>query len=310
MSSTAARTSVSLVGLGALGTPIAARLGAAGLDLAVYDIDAAKVRDLAATTGARAAYRPEDLSSADFYVCLLPDSNVVESVMLGDRGLFEVAKAGALIIDMGSSDPRRTRRLAGHASARGIHFVDAPVSGGLARARTGTLTVIFGGPQDLLDRARPVFEPIAESVIRVGEVGAGHAMKALNNLLSAIGLSAAAEIMEIGRRFGLEPHTMLEVLNRSTGANNATQTKFAQYVLSETYASGFRLSLMVKDMSTAVDLGANSGVRLPLSDACLDQWRAAAALLPNDADQTHFASLTYAGSGRHGLSEDRKETCE
>jgi 3-hydroxyisobutyrate dehydrogenase len=310
MSSTAGRTSVSLVGLGALGTPIASRLGAAGLDLTVYDIDSAKVRELAAATGARVAYRPEDLSGAEFYVCLLPDSNVVESVMLGERGLFEVVKAGSLIIDMGSSDPRRTRQLAGSASARGIHFVDAPVSGGLARARTGTLTVMFGGPHDLLDRARPVFEPIAESIIRVGEVGAGHAMKALNNLLSAIGLSAAAEIMEIGRRFGLEPHTVLEVLNRSTGGNNATQTKFAQYVLSETYASGFRLSLMVKDMSTAVDLGADCGVRLPLSDVCLDQWRAAAALLPNDADQTHFASLTYAGSGGHALSEDRKETCE
>jgi 3-hydroxyisobutyrate dehydrogenase len=144
---------------------------------------------------------------------------------------------------------------------------------------------------------QPVLEAVAARIVHVGAVGAGHAMKALNNIMSAAGLSVACEVIEVGRRFGLDPETMLEVLNGSTGRNHATETKIAQYVLSERFDSGFLLRLMLKDLVIGVDLAHEVGADIPIGEACLALWQKAAEFLPPDSDQTLVAVLPGGGRG-------------
>jgi 3-hydroxyisobutyrate dehydrogenase len=222
---------------------------------------------------------------------MLPDSDAVEQVALGQGGLFDVLEAGALVLDMGSSVPRRTVALARRAAEAGLELADAPVSGGLAKACSGELTAMFGGTPEQLERCRPALDAMTATVVPMGPVGSGHAMKALNNVMSATGLSIACEVIEVGRRFGLDPDLMVEVLNGSTGRNHATETKVRQFVLSESFDSGFLLRLMLKDLRIAADLADDVGAATPLADACRELWAGAAEVLPADADQTRIAEL-------------------
>jgi 3-hydroxyisobutyrate dehydrogenase len=279
---------VGFVGAGAMGGPMVRRLAGSGRRLVVHDRDAGRLEELAGAAGVEAATDLAALHAAGVVLAMLPDSDAVESVV---ARLLDVLRPGALVIDMGSSEPGRTVALAERARAAGLDLVDAPVSGGVARAVTGDLTIMFGGSPDLLDRCRPLLQALGSTITHVGPVGAGHAMKALNNLLSAIGLAAAGEVIEVGRRFGLRPEVMLDVLNRSTGRNHATETKIARFVLSERFDSGFALRLMVKDVAIAAGLAAGTGVATPIADACVAAWRAAAAVLPPDADHTWMAAV-------------------
>src|SRR5690606_3310055 len=137
---------------------------------------------------------------------------------------------------------------------RGIDMIDAPVSGGVRRAITGELAVMIGGEPAVIERCRPVLDALGKQLFAVGKLGAGDAMKCLNNYVSAAGLLAAAEGLVAAQRFGLEPKKALEVLNASTGKNNSTEHKFAQFILSRTFGSGFSLGLMAKDLRTALEL--------------------------------------------------------
>jgi 3-hydroxyisobutyrate dehydrogenase len=241
--------------------------------------------------GATAALDLAALADASVVVLLLPDSSIVEKVVPGENGLLRLLRPGSLVLDMGSSDPRSTVRLAEAAAAEDVEYADAPVSGGVRRARAGDLTIMFGGSESQLERVRPLFDAVGSKVVPTGAVGSAHAMKALNNLLSAVGLAAALEVIEVGRRFGLEPHAMLDVLNGSSGQNNATSTKVAQYVLSETYDAGFGLRLMLKDVRTAISMARELDASTPLGDACLALWARAADELPPDADHTEIGSV-------------------
>jgi len=160
-----------------------------------------------------------------------------------------------MVIDMSSSDPMRTRELAARAGASGVTLIDAPVSGGVAGARAGSLTVMVGGPAGVLDRLRPVLEVLGSHVVHAGDiVGAGHAIKALNNLMSAAHLLASSEALLAGRQFGLDPEVMLSIVNSSSGRSGSTQVKWSKFILPEAYDSGFGLRLMLKDMRIALQL--------------------------------------------------------
>ena len=287
----ARKETVALVGLGSLGSAVAARIRTAGLELLLYDVDQARTADVVEATGGRGVPDIPALADASIAVCLLPDTDAVDDVVRGRPGLLGALAPGSLVLDMGSSDPHRTIELADAASAVGIEYADAPVSGGVARAHAGDLTVMFGGTEEQLERARPILEAVGSTVVPVGRVGAAHAAKALNNLLSAIGLAGALEVLEVAQRFGVDPDLMLEIVNGSSGRNNATETKIKQFVLSETFGSGFALGLMLKDVSTAIDVAREVNASTPLGDACLALWRSAAEQLPPDADHTSIASL-------------------
>jgi 3-hydroxyisobutyrate dehydrogenase len=283
---------IGFVGLGNMGGPMAARLVEAGHELCVYDVVPA-ARERFAGHAALAA-TVTGVSTADTVLLMLPDSAVVERVLLGD-GLLDRLRAGTLLVDMSSSDPSRTRELAGAAAARGVTLVDAPVSGGVAGARGGTLTIMVGGPAPAFEALRPLFDVLGSRVVHAGEpVGAGHAIKALNNLMSAAHLMVASEALLAGQAFGLDPRVMLDIVNASSGRSGSTETKWPKFVLPGTYDSGFGLRLMLKDMGIALGLQEATGTPAAVSAAALAAWAAAAEALPADADHTEVAAWLAA----------------
>ena len=295
---------VLFVGLGAMGTPMASALARAGHDLLLRDVDDARAQALATELEVQAVTGdalPSAASTAAAVVLMLPDSSVVEAVLLGEHGLLAHLPSGALVVDMSSSRPSSTVALAARAAAAGIAYVDAPVSGGVSRARDASLAVMVGADEQAYDRALPLLSAMGGDVTRVGGPGAGHAMKALNNLLSAIGLVAASEVLAVGARFGLEPKTMLDVLNGSTGRNHATEVKMERFVLSGAFDSGFSMRLMVKDLRTALDLAHETGTPVPLSAGALEEWTAALRTLEGTvdgpADHTHIAAYVEHRAG-------------
>ena len=261
---------------------MASRLVAAGYEVLGYD----------AKPGARERFPDarETLAeaAAGTVVLMLPDSAAVRQVLLGD-GLFDALAPGSVIVDMGSSQPTETRVLAEEAARRGVELVDAPVSGGVRGALAGTLTIMAGGSDEQFASCRPLLEAIGGKVLHVGPVGAGHALKALNNLLSGTTLLASAEAVLVGRRFGLDPQLMLDAINVSTGRSWSTEHKLPEFVLTETYDAGFGLRLMVKDLRIAAGLAEATGTPLELGEASVAVWERAAADLPEDADHTEIA---------------------
>lgn len=284
---------VGFVGIGAMGDPMSTCVAMAGVETLIADADASRAASLAAD-GRRRAVTLAELGTCDAVVLMLPDSNVVEAVLLAD-GLLDRLQPGSVLLDMSSSDPRHTRALGARVAEREVAFADAPVSGGVARARTGELTVMVGADGLLFDRIKPLLSTMAANVFHVGDLGSGHAAKALNNLLSATGLLVAIEAVEAARRFGLDPVTLLELVNVSTGMNHATKTKIERYVLSETFDSGFRARLMLKDLRTARALCEEMGLGTGLAAAVAETWATATEQLGEGADQTEVYRVT-AGS--------------
>jgi 3-hydroxyisobutyrate dehydrogenase len=191
-----------------------------------------------------------------------------------------------VFIDMSSSDPVGTRTLGEELIAAGFGFVDAPVSGGVKRAIAGTLSIMAGGKAATIDSVEPILKAMGSTVFRTGAIGSGHAMKALNNYVSAAGLIAAVEALQVGRAFGLDPELITDVLNTSTGKNNATENKLKQFVISERYDSGFLLTLMAKDVRIADGLAEAVGVPTPFADLCAEIMDEGSRSLGPEADHT------------------------
>ena len=260
---------VGFVGVGSMGWPMANRLLQAGYTVTVYDAVKAQAERFAKEVGGTAAADCRTLAqTSDVIVTMLPTSAIVESVLQGEQGVMAGMQPGSVIVEMSSGVPAYTQRLAQQVAAAGAELVDAPVSGGVPRARTGELAIMFGGPAQTLERVRPVLQAMGTSIAHTGGVGSAHAMKALNNLVSAGGFLIGVEAMIIGQQFGLDPNVIVDVLNASTGMNNSTQKKFKQFVLSRSFNSGFGLDLMVKDLGIALSMGTDSGTPTPFASLC------------------------------------------
>jgi 3-hydroxyisobutyrate dehydrogenase len=278
---------VLVIGLGNMGAPMASRAHAAGFDIRGADPAAAARADLAAA-GIRVAADPvELLDGVGTVVLMLPSSAIVEQVLLAD-GLARELPAGTVVVDMSSSDPVRTRVLAATLADLSLRIVDAPVSGGVKGAVEGTLTIMAGGESADVDAVEALLLTMG-SVTRTGAIGSGHALKALNNLLSAVSMLASSEALQAGRRFGLSDEVMLDVINASSGRSFSTQYKWPTFVVPETYNSGFSLGLLVKDMRTAVSLAQEVGLSARLGEAALWLWEQAADSLEAGADHTEIA---------------------
>jgi 3-hydroxyisobutyrate dehydrogenase len=282
---------VGFVGLGRMGTPMASRLVAAGHDLTVLDRDPATVTAFtAAHPGVRTATSPDCWADVAVLVLMLPDSAAVESVLESD-GVAAALPAGALVLDMSSSEPIRSRALATRLEHGHLRFADAPVSGGVRGAVAGTLSVLFGGSAEDLAGVRPLLEHLARTVIHVGPVGSGHAAKALNNLVSAATISITVEALQVAERFGIPAATMTDVLNGSSGRTNTSENKVAQFMLSGTFGSGFSLALMAKDVGIAADLAADLGRPLEIGTAIASQWRRISGQVDPRVDHTAMYRL-------------------
>ncbi|MCC7272104.1 MAG: NAD(P)-dependent oxidoreductase [Alphaproteobacteria bacterium] len=284
---------VGFVGLGMMGGPMVRRLRAAGHDVAAADADDAR---FAAFAGDPGVTRPASLAelgaAADVIVTMLPNGKIVRDVVLGregaNDGLAAGMKPGAVVVDMSSSSPVGTRVLGPELAARGLGLVDAPVSGGVKRAVDGTLTIMVGGDTADVERVRPILAAMGRQVFHTGGLGTGHAMKALTNYLSAAGLLAAGEAFLMGKKFGLAPETMVDIWNVSTGRNNATEVKFKPFIIPRTWAAGFSLGLMVKDLKTALEVGEAAGEPAEFARACTGIWAAAEARLGPGVDHTEI----------------------
>ncbi|MFC7404610.1 NAD(P)-dependent oxidoreductase [Georgenia alba] len=300
------------VGLGRMGLPMARRYAAVH-DVTLHDADAAALRRAAVELGATALKDLTDLAQIDVVILMVPSSRVVEAILEGagspgGTGLLGRLEPGGLVIDMSSSEPDSTQRLAAAAAERGVGYVDAPVSGGVAKAVSGELSIMVGGAGADVDRAMTHLQPMAGAITRVGPSGAGHAAKALNNLLSATNIAAAAEVLAVAGRFGIDPAVMIDVVNASTGRSQASEVKYPRHILTGTYDSGFAFDLMVKDIGIATALAQTHEVPLEVTGAAAHTAREAAAHHPEDHTELARYVAARAGTDLRSRSERRTDT--
>lgn len=287
-----------------MGRPMAMRLIASGFDVTCFDC-VPSLREPLVKAGANDADSlSEAARGADAVITMLPDGNIVRDVMMGQQGAASIMKQGSLLIDMSSSAPIGTRVLGKELQELGIAMIDAPVSGGMAKALDGSLAIMVGGEPAQAERARPVLEVMGSKVFHTGRLGSGHAVKALNNFVSAAGLTAACEAVLIAAAFGVDPDTLIDVLNASTGRNNSTQVKMKPHILSGSFASGFAMALMSKDIGTAADLtreleASNPSLSsLPVLKGQAAIWAQALGELGEQADHTEIFRYLKQSSER------------
>jgi len=265
---------------------MARRLVAAGYELVVTDALPAAVERFAAKSACEHTASLQSLAArCGVVITMLPDGDAVRQVLLGPNGVVPHLAAGSVIVDMSSSSPIGTRQLAADLAKRGFPLVDAPVSGGVKKAADGTLAIMVGGDTEPVVRVKSLLEVMGK-VFLAGPSGTGHAMKSLNNFLSAANLAVAAEAVIAGQRFGLDPTTMISILNASTGRNTGTDSKFPNNVLPRTFDSGFALGLMAKDLRLALAVARSSGAPAALLEATAQMWAAAERHLGGKADNT------------------------
>ncbi len=289
---------IGFIGIGAMGRPMAARVAGAGYPLAVQDADGQRAGAVAAELGATWAASGAELArGAELVVTMLPTSGIVAQVLDGPEGVLAGLRPGAVVIEMSSGVPAETRLLAERVAAAGGTLIDAPVSGGVPRARTGELAIMVGGDPRAIDRAEPLLRSMGATIMRTGPVGSAHAMKALNNLVSAGGFLIGIEALLIGSRFGLDPAMMVDVLNASTGMTNSSQKKFKQFVLSRQFNAGFGLDLMVKDLGIAMGVARDTNTPAPVAALVREMWAAAQAALGPGQDHTAMAKLSERLAG-------------
>ena len=279
---------VGFVGLGMMGWPMASNLAAAGYSLTVRDVDVTRQERFTREHGGVAAAAPPDFDGVGTVITMLPDDGVVRDAVLNWDGGIAVALApGALVIDMSSSNPRGTRALGEALAQRGIGLLDAPVSGGAPGAQSGTLSIMIGGDDDaLVERATPILGTLGKALFRTGPLGSGHAMKALNNFIAAAAYTATAEALAIGLRYGLEPETMIDIINASSGHSMVSELVFKKQVVTGQYAAGFTLGLLAKDVAIAGDLASTSGVDAPACHLVGDRYADALAALGAQSDHS------------------------
>ncbi|PZO05950.1 MAG: 2-hydroxy-3-oxopropionate reductase [Alphaproteobacteria bacterium] len=277
---------IGFIGLGMMGRPMAERLITQGFDVRVSDTNP-QMADIFGEAFAQSAALAT--AGADVIVTMLPNGQVVRDALLGAGAGLTSANPGTIVIDCSSSDASGTISLGVELSGRGIHLVDAPVSGGVPRARDGKLALMVGGTVDsVYDQIAPVLEALGDRIVRVGPLGAGHAAKAINNAIAAATLAATAEGLLMGERFGLEPETLLEVLNSSTGRSAVSESVFRTQIIPRTYAQGFALGLMAKDVGIADAMRNSLGLDLPMLQQTHAQWQSALHALGHAADFTAF----------------------
>jgi 3-hydroxyisobutyrate dehydrogenase len=281
-------TNTLFIGLGRMGRPmvrhIAERFPTWAYDISVQAIDAV-VQD----TEAEGLYEFDHVQQFNTVILMLPTSKHVEEILLQNR-LLDRLNPDALIIDMGSSVPASTQHLSGLSAERGIDYVDAPVSGGISKAESGNLTMLVGGESAAVEKARPYLKAVGQSIVVVGDSGAGHAAKAINNLVSATNIAVASEAVLRAQAAGIAPERMIEVLNASTGMSQATQVKFPNHILPGTYSSNFAYDLMLKDMAIAMNIDVADEAS-QLTKTAFDVLSQGRSLLGENADHTEITRV-------------------
>ncbi|MDA9806991.1 NAD(P)-dependent oxidoreductase [Alphaproteobacteria bacterium] len=268
---------VGFVGLGAMGSVMSPLLVKAGYQVFGYDI----IANIDETSGVKQLDTLDEFSKFDAVIFMLPNSKIVSQVV---TKLLEI-NTKSILIDMSSSDPRETKKLGKAIETKGLKFLDAPVSGGVSRAKTGDLMIMAGGKEQDLEEVKDLLS-VMGTVQFAGPLGSGHAIKALNNYVSAAGLIASFEALATARSFGIKPENFLKIINGATGKNNTTEVKLDKFVVSEQFNSGFALDLMVKDVSIAHNLIKDLSSDNPLSSDVYNYLSESLKLLGDNPDHT------------------------
>lgn len=258
---------VGFIGIGTMGTPMAANLVRKGFAVTLFDAAPGRAAQVAGELGCAAASTLAGLAACECIVTMLPDGKVVQEVLTRaqDGALLKAVKPGTVFIDMSSSEPLLTRETGAVLARHGLALVDAPVSGARPRAEAGTLAIMIGcASAQLLERVRPVLAAMGNQLFELGGPGNGHAMKAINNMIGGATMVAVAEGLALGEAFGLDPGAMVDVLNVSTGRSFVTELVAKEHVIPGRFATGFALGLLAKDVRIAADLGEGIQLDLPM----------------------------------------------
>lgn len=285
---TTAVTNIGFIGIGNMGWPMASNLVKAGFKVSVHDADPQRAAAFASEFQA-AAPGLAQLAACEVIVTMLPNGHIVREALLeaDDGAFFRHVSHGTIVVDMSSSEPTGTRELARKLLEKGVTLIDAPVSGAVPRATTGTLTIMIGGDDPLaIEQVKPVLLAMGNRLFDTGGSGCGHAAKALNNYLGATAFAATSEAVLIAKRFGLDPRTLIDIINVSTGKSFISEVVMKEHVLDEKFATGFKLGLLAKDVKIAEGLGQSVGLDAPLLRLVNERWALAQQRIGYDADNS------------------------
>lgn len=285
---------IGFIGIGQMGMPMIRNLLQANFSVTGFDLNPLVAQELKNEAHFEMAASAITLTKkCDVIILMLPDSNIVDRLLWdSDDALAKAMNTKQTLIDMSSSDPVRSRANFDRMAQLGISFIDAPVSGGVRRAKDGSLSIMIGGLAPAVESVQPIFKAMGKTLVHVGAAGAGHAVKALNNYVSASGLLAVCEALIAAEKFGIDPHLVNQVFNASTGKNNTTDVKVENFMLSGTFNSGFSLALMRKDLQTALDFITRMETPKTFADACTQTWTQAEKTLDKGADHTAMYAFT------------------
>jgi 3-hydroxyisobutyrate dehydrogenase len=290
--------SVGFLGLGAIGRPMARRIALGKHQLSVWNRTPGVAREVALESGAREAASPAEAArGAEVLITCLPTSREVEALLDGAEGIITGLAPGSVMVDCTSGDPPTSRRIAQKLAGLGIGFLDAPVSGGTTGAEQGTLTVMCGGDRALFDRVLPVLESFGRKIVHCGDVGAGDALKAVNNALLAVHIWSAAEGLAALTSYGVRADVALDVINASSGRSNASMNLIPERVLTRAFPRTFRLALLEKDVAIAADLAREQRVPAPVLQLTTELLRLSRRSLGEEADHVEMVKVVEEWSG-------------
>lgn len=282
-------SSVGFIGTGNMGNPMAANILKAGFPMLVFDLDAKATENLVAGGATRAASARQVVERSEITLTCLPASPDVEAAYLSPGGLIECATPGTVLIDLSSVLPSTPRKLEPAAQARGVHFLEAPVSGGTSGARAGTLAVMVGGDAAVLARVKPVLSALGPNLFHVGPVGAGNTVKAINNMMASVNACAMMEGVAVGLKAGLDPRIVYEVVKASSGGSKALE-RIQTAIIPRNFEPGFKVRLMNKDLETFNTIAKE--LHVPVSFATAAQRYQQMAMAAGLADQDTSVVMT------------------
>ena len=286
------------LGLGAIGRPMAARIVAAGMPLTVWNRTAERAADFARDRAVRVAPTPaEAVRGADVVITCLSNSPDVASLIDGPDGLLAGVATGSALVDCTSGEPGTSRQIGARLAERGVDFLDAPVSGGVAGAEKGALTIMVGGAAAVLERVRPVLETFGQKIVHCGNVGAGHTVKAMNQALLAIHIWSAGEALATLMKEGVRPAVALDVINASSGRSNSSMNLIPERVLTRAFPRTFRLALIEKDIGIAARVARQNHVPAPLMQLAADLFTIARGELGELADHVEAVKVIEQWAG-------------
>ncbi|WRS27542.1 2-hydroxy-3-oxopropionate reductase [Oscillospiraceae bacterium MB08-C2-2] len=263
---------IGFIGLGIMGKPMAKNLIKAGYALTVFDVVKESVDDVAAA-GANVGASPKDVAAAsDVVITMLPNSPHVKTVVCGENGVLEGAKPGLILVDMSSIAPLTSTEVEKACAEKGVKMIDAPVSGGEPKAIDGTLAIMVGGEEAVLETVKPILLKMGASAVYCGKIGAGNTTKLANQIIVAVNIAAVAEAYTLAKKAGVDPALVFDAIKGGLAGSTVMNAK-SPMMLDSNFKPGFKVDLHIKDLGNALDTGHNVGSPLPLTASVMEMMQ-------------------------------------